>query len=223
MTAILRAWTAVAAERPLTTLTVTNGALGGLGDILAQTIESHNERHRFRWDYRRTLRFVAWGSLCAPLFHKWYLLLNRAFPLPVQSSGKASFIYAVSKRVATDQLVYAPLGIAGFFVAMNFMEGQDWASAKRRLGEFYLPTLKANYAVWPAVQAVNFGFVPVLYRVPFSSVVSIFWNAFMSWANAQSASKVELPVEMPHTTVEAAQEKQLQLRLDEKQRNELVR
>ncbi|KAJ1822374.1 hypothetical protein LPJ56_000821 [Coemansia sp. RSA 2599] len=212
MASILRAWTAVAAERPLATLTVTNGTLGGVGDILAQTIEAHNERRRFHWDAKRTARFVAWGSICAPLFHKWYLLLNRVFPMAKQAS-KSSFMASVGKRVAADQLVYAPMGIAGFFIAMNFMEGRGWQSAKRRLGEYYWPTLTANYAVWPAVQAINFGFVPVLYRVPFSSAVSIFWNAFISWANAQSASKVELPVEMPHIAVHPeTQEKALQRR-----------
>ncbi|KAJ2841207.1 hypothetical protein J3B02_005999, partial [Coemansia erecta] len=211
MAAILRAWTAVAAERPLTTLTATNGALGGLGDILAQTIEAHNEHRRFHWDIKRTLRFVAWGSICAPLFHKWYLFLNRTFPM-AQHQTKGGFITSLAKRVATDQLVYAPLGIAGFFVAMNFMEGRGWQSAKGRLKEYYWPTLTANYAVWPAVQAVNFGVVPVLYRVPFSSAVSVFWNAFISWANAQSASRVELPVEMPHIAVhpDTKEEKHLQ-------------
>ncbi|KAI7824531.1 hypothetical protein BX661DRAFT_185488, partial [Kickxella alabastrina] len=133
MAALFRAWTSLASERPLLTLTVTNGALGGIGDLLAQHIESRNAHHRFHWDHRRTLRFIAWGSLCAPLFHKWYLFLNRKIPLPLQLAGKTSFAMAVGKRVSMDQLIYAPLGIAGFFVAMNFMEGKGWESAKRRL------------------------------------------------------------------------------------------
>ncbi|KAJ2354775.1 hypothetical protein GGF43_003067 [Coemansia sp. RSA 2618] len=109
---------------------------------------------------------------------------------------------AVSKRVVADQCIYAPLGIAGFFIAMNFMEGRDWESAKARLRQFYWPTLVANYAVWPAVQAINFGFIPPLYRVPFSSVVSIFWNAFISWSNAQSANTVDVPLETAHTYID---------------------
>ncbi|KAJ2635500.1 hypothetical protein GGF40_003576 [Coemansia sp. RSA 1286] len=200
MASILRAWTAVAAKRPLATITVTNGVLGGLGDVLAQTIEAHNSKRRFNWDRSRTLRFIAWGSICAPIFHNWYLFLNRIYPITTLAS-KRNFTISVTKRVVTDQLVYAPLGIAGFFMAMNLMEGGGWQSGKKRLKEYFVPTLKANYAVWPVVQMVNFGFVPVLYRVPFSSIVSVFWNAFISWANAQSAGKVELPVEMPHLAV----------------------
>ncbi|KAI9505974.1 hypothetical protein BX070DRAFT_219123 [Coemansia spiralis] len=202
MLGILRAWTVLAESQPLLTLTVTNGTLGGVGDLLAQFIESHNNKKPMRWDYKRTLRFVAWGAICAPVFHKWYLFLNKQFPLPsIQTQGKRSFVTTVSKRVATDQGVYAPLGVAGFFIAMNYMEGGNWMSAKTRLREYYWPTLCANYAVWPAVQAINFGFVPTIYRVPFSSIVSIFWNAFISWTNAQSISNVDVPVETPHTQI----------------------
>ncbi|KAJ2156071.1 hypothetical protein GGF46_005430 [Coemansia sp. RSA 552] len=199
MAGILRTWAAVAERQPLLTLAATNGALGGVGDVLAQTIESYNTKQPLRWNAQRTLRFVAWGTLCAPIFHKWYLLLSRTFPLP---TGKTGFAKAVAKRVAADQLVYAPMGIAVFYVAMNFMEGRGWQSAKARLREYYAPTLLANYGVWPLVQAVNFGYVPPMYRVPFSSVVSIFWNTFISWINAQSASTVDVPLETAHTRVE---------------------
>ncbi|PIA16467.1 hypothetical protein COEREDRAFT_42576 [Coemansia reversa NRRL 1564] len=211
MAGVLRAWTKIAEKQPLLTLALTNGTLGGVGDVLAQAIESHNTKKPFRWSYHRTLRFVAWGALCAPIFHKWYLFLNRKFPLPVAQQQQqkqlsttlnTAFMTAVAKRVAADQCIYAPLGIAGFFIAMNFMEGRDWTSAKARLREYYRPTLIANYAVWPAVQVINFGFVPPIYRVPFSSVVSIFWNTFISWANAQSADAIDIPLESPHTHVE---------------------
>ncbi|KAJ2455746.1 hypothetical protein EV183_000593 [Coemansia sp. RSA 2336] len=203
MASVLRLWTAMAERQPILTLAITNGSLGGVGDVLAQAIESHNTKKRFQWNAQRTFRFIAWGALCAPIFHKWYLFLNRAFPLsPTIQQEKFGFVTTVSKRVAADQFVYAPVGIAGFFVAMNFMEGKDWASAKLRLHEYYLPTLLANYMVWPAVQAINFGFVPTIYRVPFSSVVSIFWNTFISWANSQSANAIDVPLETAHTHVE---------------------
>ncbi|KAJ1818239.1 hypothetical protein LPJ60_004425 [Coemansia sp. RSA 2675] len=196
----LLAWTAIAEKQPLLTLAVTNGTLGGVGDLLAQAIEHHNTKDggQFRWNATRTLRFVAWGALCAPVFHKWYSFINTRIPLPPK--GRL-FALGLAKRVATDQLVFAPVGIAGFFVAMNFMEGRNWESARLRLREYYLPTMAANYAVWPAVQTVNFGWIPMLYRVPFCSVVSIFWNAFISWANAQSASAIDLPEETPHALI----------------------
>ncbi|ORX64481.1 hypothetical protein DL89DRAFT_185337, partial [Linderina pennispora] len=124
---------------PILTLAVTNGVLGGAGDLLAQSIENRTESTStpFCWDTRRTIRFVTWGAICAPVLHKWYLFLNNQFPLPALDTSKTLFASAVAKRVAADQLVYAPLGIAGFFIAMNAMEGHGWRSAKHRLGELY--------------------------------------------------------------------------------------
>ncbi|KAJ2035556.1 hypothetical protein IW146_005561 [Coemansia sp. RSA 922] len=196
----LLAWTTIAEKQPLLTLAATNGTLGGVGDLLAQAIEHHNTKDgsRFKWNTARTLRFVTWGALCAPVFHKWYMFINTRIPLATKGRP---FALSLAKRVAMDQLLFAPLGIAGFFIGMNFMEGRNWESARIRLREYYLPTMAANYAVWPAVQTVNFGWVPTLYRVPFCSVVSIFWNAFISWANAQSASAVDLPEETPHILI----------------------
>lgn len=184
---LLAAWTKLAEKRPLLTLSVTNGVLGGVGDLLAQSIEHRDIKRRpahgqFKWDFIRTLRFIGWGAACGPIFYKWYGFLNRRFPLP-----KQNYSVSLAKRVAMDQTVYAPIGIGAFFVAMNYMEGHGWQSARARLREFYLPTLAANYAIWPLVQTINFGFVPPIYRVPFTSVVSVFWNAFISWANAQSS------------------------------------
>ncbi|KAJ2694900.1 hypothetical protein H4R19_005880 [Coemansia spiralis] len=188
MAGILRSWAVVAEQRPLLTVAATNGALGGLGDLLAQSVESRGRRQPVPWDRRRTLRFVAWGAVCAPVFHKWYAVLSRAFPLPAVRARRTAYIAAVAKRVAADQIIYAPAGIATFFVAMTLLEGRGPTVAAARLRDRFAPTLAANYAVWPAVQAVNLGLVPPVYRVPFGSVIGIFWNAFMSWANARAAA-----------------------------------
>ncbi|ORX69312.1 hypothetical protein DL89DRAFT_258348 [Linderina pennispora] len=187
-----RVWTSLAVRRPILTLAVTNGVLGGAGDLLAQSIENRTES---------TSTPFCWipGAQSALSPGAPY------FPLPALDTSKTLFASAVAKRVAADQLVYAPLGIAGFFIAMNAMEGHGWRSAKHRLGELYRPTLFANYAVWPAVQAINFAFIPTIYRVPFCSAISIFWNAFISWTNAQSpALGAKLPLESPHIRVKPA-------------------
>ncbi|KAJ1726501.1 hypothetical protein LPJ61_005140 [Coemansia biformis] len=195
MAGILRSWALAAEQRPLLTVVTTNGVLGGLGDVLAQAIESRGRQQRIRWDPRRTLRFVAWGAVCAPVFRRWYIFLSRTFPLPPAQPrrNRLAYLAAVAKRVAADQIIYAPAGIAAFFTAMALMEGHGTDVATARLRERFGPTLAANYAVWPAVQAVNLGVIPPVFRVPFGSVVGIFWNAFMSWTNARAAHATDEP------------------------------
>jgi hypothetical protein len=39
----------------------------------------------------------------------------------------------------------------------------------------YLPALKANYYIWPAVQIVNFKFMPLALQIPFVNTVGVFW------------------------------------------------
>lgn len=53
---------------------------------------------------------------------------------------------------------------------MAIMEGTDpiekWRSS-------FVPSYKANLAIWPLVQAVNFTFVPLEYRVLAVNLVSL--------------------------------------------------
>jgi protein Mpv17 len=73
-------------------------------------------------------------------------------------------------RVALDQLVFAPVGIAVFFSTMAVLEGGD---PKKKLHESWWTALRANWNIWPAVQVVNFRFVPLDLRVLFANVISI--------------------------------------------------
>lgn len=50
------------------------------------------------------------------------------------------------------------------------MEGSD---PREKLEGAYVEALKKNWMVWPAVQAVNFRFVPLEHRVLLVNVVSL--------------------------------------------------
>lgn len=50
----------------------------------------------------------------------------------------------------------------------------------------YLSALVANWQLWPFVQAINFRFMPLRYRVPFTGAVGIAWQVFLSILNASS-------------------------------------
>ncbi|KAI9899806.1 hypothetical protein N3K66_006267 [Trichothecium roseum] len=131
------------------------------------------------FDFERLTRFMAYGFCMAPVQFKWFKLLEHLFPI----SKTAAFGPAM-KRVVMDQVVFAPFGLGVFFTAMTLAEGGGRKAVSNKLKDMYIPTLKANYIVWPAVQAVNFRVMPVQYQLPFVSTISIAWTAYLSLTNS---------------------------------------
>lgn len=129
----------------------------------------------------------------APVQHKWFAFLSKTFPL-TKSSGTSSAL----KRVAFDQLLFSPVGLAIFFTFMTVAEGGGRRAITRKFQDLYVPALKANYLVWPAVQMLNFRVIPLQFQIvsttlpcnfhaitnnylqPFVSTIGIAWTAYLS-------------------------------------------
>nr|POE58705.1 phosphoglycerate kinase [Quercus suber] len=183
------------ASRPVFTTMITNAVLGGIADTVAQTLTAFRQRQRQRradpesqddffagidlqeydkkvpwpkdprtapppFDFERLVRFMAYGFIMAPLQHRWFGFLESTFPL---SAGKATT--NAMRRVAFDQLLFAPCGLAAFFTFMTVAEGGGRRAVTRKFQEVYIPALKANYMVWPAVQMLNFRLIPIALQI----------------------------------------------------------
>lgn len=112
------------------------------------------------FDFERLTRFMAYGFAMAPIQFKWFGFLSRAFPMT-----KTSAFVPALKRVAVDQIVFAPVSVALFFSVMTVAEGGGRRAVVLKLKDMYMPTLKANYMVWPAVQIINFRLMPVQFQL----------------------------------------------------------
>ncbi|KAA8652112.1 Mpv17/PMP22 family protein [Aspergillus tanneri] len=149
------------------------------------------------FDFERLTRFMSYGFFMAPIQFKWFGFLSRAFPL----TKKNPTIPAL-KRVAFDQFIFAPfgtdptcgglslvidnlhLGLVCFFTFMTIAEGGGKRALTRKFQDVYLPTLKANFVLWPAVQILNFRIVPMQFQIPVVSTVGIAWTAYLSLTNS---------------------------------------
>jgi Mpv17 / PMP22 family len=69
---------------------------------------------------------------------------------------------AVREVFETNYLV---LGIAFFFTVMTVAEGGGRRAVTLKLRDMYVPTLKANFMVWPTVQLLNFRVLPIQFQV----------------------------------------------------------
>jgi protein Mpv17 len=112
------------------------------------------------FDFERLVRFMAYGFIMAPIQHKWFGFLEKTFPT---STGKGTT--NALRRVAFDQLLFAPCGLAAFFTFMTVAEGGGRRAVVRKFQDVYVPALKANYMVWPAVQMLNFRVMPIQFQI----------------------------------------------------------
>lgn len=112
------------------------------------------------FDFERLTRFMAYGFCMAPVQFKWFSFLSKTFPIT-----KTAAFGPAMKRVAFDQLIFAPFGLAVFFTTMTVAEGGGRRAISNKLRDMYVPTLKANYVIWPAVQIVNFRLMPVQFQL----------------------------------------------------------
>lgn len=58
------------------------------------------------FDFERLTRFMAYGFFMAPVQFQWFGFLSRAFPLTKKNPSVPAL-----KRVAFDQLIFAPFGM----------------------------------------------------------------------------------------------------------------
>ncbi|KAJ7169660.1 hypothetical protein C8R46DRAFT_1089559 [Mycena filopes] len=188
--------------RPHTTLAITGGCLNALGDIVAQV--SHNvlrkpHEERAAYDPTRTLRFFVFGASISPFIGRWNVFLERQFPLrALTGSGKVS-LKALSKRVAADQIVMAPIGLVAFIGSMGILEGRSRKQIAQKYSDLFMPAIRTNWTVWPVLQLVNYRFMPLAYRVPFQSTCGIFWTLYLSTVNSREDRKQDRDTAMRRT------------------------
>ncbi|KAG0654299.1 Protein required for ethanol metabolism [Rhodotorula mucilaginosa] len=197
MAGLLRAYNSALVRRPYATGMVSAAVLFGAGDVLAQQgIEKKGANHDpapirscERSGYPHTVvRTVtrAEGLIFAPLITRVYGGIDR-----IRFSSKVTTTVA---RVAVDQFVLTPCVLSLFFTCQSLLEGKGFGEAKRRIETSWWPTIQRNWSLWIPVQAINFSIVPLHYRLLVVNFTSLFWNAYLSYANAQQGTPAEAAI-----------------------------
>lgn len=145
----------------------------GAGDVIAQqAVEKKGKSH----DLMRTTKMTLMG-LCVlgPGLRTWYIILDRV----VKGAGTS----AALKKMLLDQTIWAPSFLAMFFCLVSAMNGKGIEEVKDKLRNDYVNAMKVNYMIWPAVQIVNFKFVPMQHRVIVVNIVALFWNTYLAYTS----------------------------------------
>jgi hypothetical protein len=148
-------------------------------------------------DVVRILRTAVYGSVMNGLIlYQWFRVVDYAF-----GSSMAGAKTVLLKMLA-DQIVYAPFSISVYFGVSSLkirettvhkhssILGQRDPTShviELRVAEFitkmkesFWPTYAADWTVWPAVNAINFRFVPLHLRPTFVCCAQLCWGAYLS-------------------------------------------
>jgi hypothetical protein len=155
--------------------------LEDLNEKPAETTPARIPRGPQPFDFERLTRFMTYPFIMGPVQFLWFGRLTKWFPITSMTNGNVQAL----KRVALDQLIFCPVGLGCFFTFMTVTEGGGKKEVVKKFQDIYLPTLRANYILWPAVQIVNFRLMPLQFQIPFVSTVGIFWTAYLSLTNAR--------------------------------------
>jgi protein Mpv17 len=162
-------------RRPILVKTTTAVAIASVGDAAAQLYEKagreEEEEEPFQW--HRSLRMAGWVAATTPIQSAWFSALAARVPSPVV-------------RVGLDQLLYAPVGLAGYLffnAALGDRPGRgilDVDAGGTAVRQHLWAGLLANWMVWPAVQLFNFGLVQPRYQILVVNIAALGWSAFVS-------------------------------------------
>eukprot|EP00887_Chlorella_sp_A99_P008154 scaffold12.g8154.t1 len=166
-----------------------------LGDALAQHISARRDGREWRYDWVRTARLALFNGLfMGPLGHFYYQALDVHVGAHAMTAPST-----IAKKLLIDQLAFAPicertlLMPAGARVRMLADVAEKGRRAHlhllRELADKFVPTMVANYKLWPAAHIINFAFVPPSQRILYANCVSVLGTYVLSRAAAGDYSK----------------------------------
>mmetsp|Transcript_11229 Transcript_11229/g.19179 ORF Transcript_11229/g.19179 Transcript_11229/m.19179 type:complete len:234 (-) Transcript_11229:994-1695(-) len=175
-------WYADAAKAyPFFTGFVTTGVKTSAADLFAQKVIERKEEI----DWKRQFTFTAFGFFY--LGGIQYGMYNNLFPrmcVPIKRYSKEwGRSLSVGAQVFVDQAIHHPfMYFPCFFLLKGFVLGEenivDYAVNKYKTE--ISDSVKALWMVWVPGQIVNFGLVPMHFRIPFAAGISFGWTVILS-------------------------------------------
>ena len=193
MSRLWNIYTRVLTKAPFTFTVGSGFVLAFVGDVYCQ-YEFESGRGYFykdekpdpswKWSMERSIELsVLRGTVLGPWTYIYYPWLARVIP----GSGLK---YAVA-RAALDQFVGSPVVIMLTFFCSDLYNGKyfnnninsAFSNTYKKLRDQGPYAWQGGAKFWPLVHTFNFRFVPPLHQPIFAHVMSIYWNAILSFYN----------------------------------------
>ncbi|KAG7353646.1 Mpv17 / PMP22 family protein [Nitzschia inconspicua] len=179
-------------SEPLLTKSLTSSLIMSLSDVFCQEIINKSQSVKdlrpgsSRLNLQRTFQVAITGLLWSgPITHFWYALLERMYSrlaevFPIQNPAIAMLV-----KLFLDAILFSPTVVTGYFIIRSLLEGGDWMiSTKDKMRTKFKPTLLNAWKFWPAVNSINFYFVPLQFRVLYMNALSLLWSGYLTHVNS---------------------------------------
>jgi protein Mpv17 len=94
-------------------------------------------------------------------------------------------------RILLDAIIFSPVTVTGYFIWRSMLEGSGLRGASHKLRTRFSSTVLGAWKFWPAANTINFGMIPLEYRVLYSNVLSLFWTGYLTIVNDNSKRAIE--------------------------------
>lgn len=140
-------------------------------------------------DLKQAARFALAGLIfVGPTVRGCLVLIDKVF-------GPTTSVRVLAKKLLVDQVLIAPIFLAGNISVLTLLETHSLKQVRRVLDKSYLELLKINYTFWPFVQVINFYYVPLTYRVLFGSSAALIWITILSLRLSKNKPLQSEPIE----------------------------
>ncbi|KAF7819809.1 protein SYM1-like [Senna tora] len=178
---------------PVKTQAISSGLLWAVGDAAAQYITHSASKKRlqvsdadakFAINWRRVAVTSMFGfGFVGPVGHFWYEGMDKFISMKVLLQPNS--LRFVATKVAMDSIIFGPIHLFVFFTYMGLSSGKSIPQVKEDLKRDFIPALVFEGSMWPAVQAVNFRYIPVKYQLLYVNLFCLLDSAFLSWLEQQ--------------------------------------
>ena len=186
------AWTSyklMLKQQPLLTKSVTSSVLTTFSDAICQqmTKGAAKQQTLTTFDYKRSLHVAITGFIWSgPVSHNWYSILEKIVSIKNPMGGLIA-------RIILDAIIFSPVAVCGYFTCRSLLEGSGVAGIRDKLSTRFVTAVTGSWKFWPPANVINFGLVPVEFRVLYNNVLSLFWTGYLTLLNANKAIATRAP------------------------------
>jgi protein Mpv17 len=169
---------------------VTGFATFAAGDLIVQRYEFE------KWEQINVRRSVELGMLGVIMngyfLVSWYRLLDKVVGISMTSYS------AVSLKVISDQVIFAPFSILAFFGFSALIRFKTWNEIcdyfNYKMKHNFWTTFFADCSIWPVANLVNFRYITLPFRPSFTAVIQLMWQIYLSAVAEKKKNQEKLRV-----------------------------